>query len=418
MSPSASPLFWRLYPCLPTALVAGLSLLWSAHPSVPVLVHGMGLLAPPETRRGFFARGPGEVQELLVQPNGEVRQGQLLLTLSRVGQNAPGGGTIEPDSPAVTAARLAAVAQQLRTLRVQGQALDDQQQAMVTRRLQITTTNKPVASQLKALESLRRDEVIARYSPLWVAAQDLWLRNRAEVAAVDARLAELRAQRSTLRAQAAELRAQQARLESLALSQKVFSPVSGRVLDVAVQPGQPVLPGQKLGNIAIPSPQSGRQAVVLFTAADAARLAVGAEVKLNPQLLSRDSYGNAEQRYGLVPGRIVRLSSDSVELAEVASQVGSEEEAANLMASARQKSFGEGGDLTSQLPGRSSAPLVLAVVELERAATPSGLAWTRSRGPARPLPSRTPAEVEAEVEMRSVLSYVAPFWRWISGARA
>lgn len=418
MSPSASPLFWRLYSCLPTASVAGLSLLWAAHPGVPVLVHGMGLLAPPETRRGFFARGPGEVQELLVQPNGEVRQGQLLLTLSRVGQNAPGGGTIEPDSPAVTAARLAAVAQQLRTLRVQGQALDDQQQAMVTRRLQITTTNKPVASQLKALESLRQDEVIARYSPLWVAAQDFWLRNRAEVASVDARLAELRAQRSSLRAQAAELRAQQARLESLALSQKVFSPVSGRVLDVAVQPGQPVLPGQKLGNIAIPSPLSGRQAVVLFTAADAARLAVGAEVKLNPQLLSRDSYGNAEQRYGLVPGRIVRLSSDSVELAEVASQVGSEEEAANLMASARQKSFGEGGDLTSQLPGRSSAPLVLAVVELERAATPSGLAWTRSSGPARPLPSRTPAEVEAEVEMRSVLSYVAPFWRWISGARA
>lgn len=418
MSTSASSLFWRLYSCLPTGLVAALSLLWALHPGVPVLVRGMGLLTPPETRRGFFARGPGEVQELLVQPNGTVRQGQLLLTLSRVGQNAPGGGTIEPDSPEVTAARLAAVAQQLRTLRVQDQALDDQQRAMLTRRHQITTTNKPVASQLKALESLRRDEVIARYSPLWVAAQDFWLRNRAEVASVDANLAQLRAQRSSLRSNAAELRAQQARLQSLELSQKVFSPVSGRILDVAVQPGQPVLPGQKLGNIAVPSPQSGRQAVVLFTAADAARLAVGAEVKLNPQLLSRDSYGSAEQRYGLVPGRIISLSSDSVELAEVASQVGSEEQAANLMASARQKSFGEGGDLTSQLPGRTSAPLVLAVVELERAPTPSGLAWTRGRGPAQPLPTRTPAEVEAEVEMRSVISYVAPFWRWISGARA
>jgi biotin carboxyl carrier protein len=418
MSTSASSLLWRLYSCLPTGLVAALSLLWALQPGVPVLVRGMGLLTPPETRRGFFARGPGEVQELLVQPNGTVRQGQLLLTLSRVGQNAPGGGTIEPDSPEVTAARLAAVEQQLRTLLVQDQALDDQQRAMLTRRQQITTTNKPVASQLKALESLRKDEVIARYSPLWVAAQDFWLRNRAEVASVDANLAQLRAQRSSLRANAAELRAQQARLQSLELSQKVFSPVSGRILDVAVQPGQPVLPGQKLGNIAVPSPQNGRQAVVLFTAADAARLAVGAEVKLNPQLLSRDSYGSAEQRYGLVPGRIISLSSDSVELAEVASQVGSEEQAANLMASARQKSFGEGGDLTSQLPGRTSAPLVLAVVALERAQTPSGLAWTRGRGPAQPLPTRTPAEVEAEVEMRSVISYVAPFWRWISGARA
>jgi uncharacterized OB-fold protein len=87
------------------------------------------------------------------------------------------------------------------------------------------------------------------------------------------------------------------------------------------------------------------------------------------------------------------------------------------MASARSRSYGEGGDLTAQLPGRTGAPLVLAVVELEQGATPSGLAWTRGSGPAQPLPHRTPAEVEAEVEMRSVLSYVAPFWRWISGAR-
>ena len=119
-----------------------------------------------------------------------------------------------------------------------------------------------------------------------------------------------------------------------------------------------------------------------------------------------------------MPGRITTLSSASVSVEDVASEVGSQEEAANLMASARQKSFGEGGDLTSQLPGRTGAPLVLAVVRLEQADTPSGLAWTRGRGPGQALPQRTPSEVEAEVEHRSVLSYLAPFWRWISGARA
>ena len=41
---------------------------------------------------------------------------------------------------------------------------------------------------------------------------------------------------------------------------------------------------------------------------------------------------------------------------------------------------------------------MLAVVRLESANTPSGLAWSRSNGPRRPLPQRTPAEVEAEVE--------------------
>jgi len=190
------------------------------------------------------------------------------------------------------------------------------------------------------------------------------------------------------------------------------------VLDLTVQPGQPVLPGQKLGSIATAPQQPGRLAVVLFTAADASRLAVGDAVRLNPQLLSRDSFGGAEQRYGLIPGRLVQLSSESVDLDTVATQVGSREEAANLMATARQRSFGEGGDITSQLPGRTGSPLVMGVVRLEEAATPSGLAWTRGSGPDHALPERTPTEVEAEVELRSVLSYLTPFWRWISGARA
>jgi len=302
-------------------------------------------------------------------------------------------------------------------LKVQDRAFVDQQTSLVQRRHQIATTNRPVRSQLEALEALRKDEVIARYSPLWVGAQDLELRNKADLASVEASLSQLRAQRAGLRAQGAELEAQRAMLDSEELAQDVFSPVAGRVLDLVVQPGQPVLPGQKLGSIATAPRQPGRLAVVLFTSADASRLAVGDAVRLNPQLLSRDSFGGAEQRFGLVPGRLVRLSSESVDLGAVATELGSQEEAANLMATARQRSFGDGGDLTSQLPGRTGAPLVMGVVRLEEAATPSGLAWTRGRGPDRPLPDRTPTEVVAEVEQRSVLSYLTPFWRWISGAR-
>ena len=419
MSPSPAPSFWRLYACLPVGLVALLSLAWAAHPGVPVLVRGMGVLAPPESRRGFYARGPGEVQAVLVTVGEAVRQGERLLTLDRVSQTVGGPGEAAfPASPQATDARLAAVDQQQRVLAVQATALAEQRQALETRRRQIATTNQPVRSQLSALEELRQEKVIARFSPVWVAAQDLWLRNRADIAGIDASLAELRAQRAALTARAAELRAQRALLESDSLSQSVFAPVSGRLLDLAVQPGQPVVPGQKLGSIAAPSRGRERQAVVLFTAADASRLRVGDTVKLNPQLLSRDSFGSAEQRYGLVPGRIVRLSGESVDLADVTAQVGSQEEAANLMASARERSYGEGGDLTAQLPGRTGTPLVMAIVEMERADTPSGLAWSRGSGPPRSLPSRTPAEVEAEVEQRSVLSYLTPFWRWITGARA
>jgi multidrug resistance efflux pump len=419
MSSAPAPLFWRLYSCLPVGLVCLLSLAWAAHPGVPVLVRGMGVMAPPESRRGFYARGPGQVQAVLVSVGDEVRQGQRLLSLDRVSQTAAGpGGAAFPDSPQTTSARLAALDQQQRVLGVQARALADQHRALEDRRRQINTTNRPVRSQLTALEELRQEKVIARYSPVWVAAQDLWLRNKADLAGIDAALAELSAQRAALTARDAELQVQRAALQGDRLSQNVFSPVNGRLLDLAVQPGQPVAPGQRLGSIVLPSEGRERLAVALFTAADASRLTVGDEVKLNPQLLSRDSFGGAQQRYGLVPGRIVRLSGESVDLADVAAQVGSQEEAANLMASARERSFGEGGDLTAQLPGRTGTPLVLAIVEMERADTPSGLAWSRGSGPPRSLPSRTPAEVEAEVEQRSVLSYLTPFWRWITGARA
>ena len=414
-----SSLLRRAYGLVPIGLVAVLSLVWASRPTVPVLVRGMGLLAPPEARRGFYARGPGEVQALLVTVGQSVRPGQKLATLSRVSQNAAGAAQAgAAPGPQATTARLAALTQQLQVLKVQDRAFVDQQTSLVQRRHQIATTNRPVRSQLEALEALRKDEVIARYSPLWVGAQDLELRNKADLASVEASLSQLRAQRAGLRAQGAELEAQRAMLDSEELAQDVFSPVAGRVLDLVVQPGQPVLPGQKLGSIATAPRQPGRLAVVLFTSADASRLAVGDAVRLNPQLLSRDSFGGAEQRFGLVPGRLVRLSSESVDLGAVATELGSQEEAANLMATARQRSFGDGGDLTSQLPGRTGAPLVMGVVRMEEAATPSGLAWTRGRGPDRPLPDRTPTEVVAEVEQRSVLSYLTPFWRWISGARS
>jgi len=407
----------RLYRAAPVLLVAGLSLVWASRPSIPVVVRGMGLMAPPGERRGIYARGAGEVQRLNVQVGDPVSPGKLLLTLSQVGQGAPGSAGGPATTPQLRQARQRALDHQFEVLQAQGRALDQQLTSLDQRRQQIVTTNKPVLQQLKALEALRRDDVVARYSPLWVAAQDLYLRNRADLSALDARQSELTAQRAALGAQGAELKVQRAALASETVAQEVFSSSEGRVLDLSVLPGQPVLPGQKLGTIGLPSRHGERMAIALFTSADASRLKVGDEVRLNPQLLSRDSFGSAEQRYGLVPGRLVSLSRQSVDGADVAMEVGSQEEAANLMASARQRSFGDGGDLTSQLPGRVGAPLVLAVVQLEGASTPTGLAWTRGTGPDRALAQRIPAEVVAEVETRAPLNYLLPFWRWLSGSR-
>jgi HlyD family secretion protein len=304
----------------------------------------------------------------------------------------------------VTAARLAAVSQQMRVLQEQARALDDQQDALTTRRSQIETTNRPVTSQLKALEALRRDEVIARYSPLWVGAQDLHLRNRNQIRALEAQLAQLDASRAGLMGQRD--------------SQDVLAPRGGRLLSLAVSPGQAVLPGQRLGTIGEGPLQNGspRLATVLFSDADAVRLRPGQDVMLDPALQSRDRYGGTAERYGSVVGRITAISPANADLAEVTRVVGDGELAQSLMQRSRQAALGEGGDPMELAGERLGAPVQLVTVVLESGPTPSGLRWTGGQGPELPLVNGTPAKAKVDVERRAPVSFVLPFLRWLGGA--
>jgi len=72
-----------------------------------------------------------------------------------------------------------------------------------------------------------------------VRAQDLWLRNKADLASVDSSLAQLRVQRAALQAQAAELEANRAALVGEQRSLVVIAPAAGGVLDLAVTRGMP-----------------------------------------------------------------------------------------------------------------------------------------------------------------------------------
>ncbi|NCU76762.1 MAG: hypothetical protein EBV59_07395, partial [Synechococcaceae bacterium WB7_1C_051] len=359
ISPESQLLWLRLWPI---AFVAMLTVLWGSQPNIPVKVRGSGLLTSPESRRPIYARAAGEVQQVKVKVGDLVQEGELLLSLNRVGQAAPGGGLVAAPDPQVTTAQLRALSQQTTGLNQQLQAFDSQATALIQRKFELQTTNQPVQKQLQALEALRKDDVVARYSPLWVGAQDLFLRNRAEIASIDAQQAQLKAQRAELAAKKGQIQAQIAALAADSLSQEVFSPGAGKILDLAVFPGLAVAPGQRLGSLALTNRRAGVLAVVLFTAADATRLKIGDQINLDPQLLSRDSFGGSEERYGTLAAELIQLSSASVDSADVAAQVGGQEEAANLMANARQRSFGDGGDLTAQLPGRVGAPLVLGVV--------------------------------------------------------
>ena len=375
---------------LPMGLVTSLAVLWAVSPSVEVEVEGSGVLLQPDSRVGIYARSAGQVQKLFQLVGAPIAQGDLVASLDRIDQAAPGGGLV-PSNPDA--------------LRRQGQAIGKQKAAIRAQIANYTTTNQPVAKQLQALESLRQQEVIPRYSPLWVGAQDLYLRNQSQIKALEGQLAVLDAS--------------QAELDGQRLSQEVLAPRSGRLLSLSVAPGQAVAPGQRIGTIG-PAAQRAdrpRSAVGLFSDADAARLKPGDEIKLDPLLQSRDRYGGTTQRYGSVIGRIVNISPSNADLAEVSRVVGDPELATSLMARSRQAALGEGGDPMATAADKLIAPVVLVTVALEGAATASGLRWSSGLGPDLLLENGTPAKLKVVVERRSPVSYLMPFLRWLGGAQ-
>lgn len=368
--------------------VTGLSAIWACLPGVPGDVHGGALLLEPDSRLGVYARSPGQVQQLDVAVGQRVLAGQTLATINRIDQVAPGGGVRSNGSEA---------------LQLQEAAIIRQQQALRLAISNLNRSNGPIGSQVRALEALRRDEVIPRYSPLWVGAQDLYLRNQSQlqllqsqVAALDAALAELSAQRA---------------------SQLVRAPAEGVVLSLSAAPGQALLAGQRIATLGTGPARNTqpRRAVALFTQADATRLRTGMTLLLEPQLQTRHLYGGTNQRYGSVVGRISAITPAAVDLDAVSRTVGSTALATSLLASSHQEAFGEGGNPLATLGDKATAPMVLVTVTLEPAATPSGLRWTEGKGPDLPLENGTPASARVDVDRRSALSYALPFMRWLTG---
>ena len=355
---------------------------------MPGDVHGGALLLEPDSRLGVYARSPGQVQQIDVAVGQRVLAGQTLATINRIDQVAPGGGVRSNGSEA---------------LQLQQAAIVRQQQALRLAISNLNRSNGPIGNQVRALEALRRDEVIPRYSPLWVGAQDLYLRNQSQlqllqsqVAALDAALAELSAQRA---------------------SQLVRAPAEGVVLSLSAAPGQALLAGQRIATLGTGPGRhhQPRRAVALFTQADATRLRTGMTLLLEPQLQTRHLYGGTNQRYGSVVGRISAITPAAADLDAVSRTVGSTALATSLLATSHQEAFGEGGNPLATLGDKATAPMVLVTVTLEPAATPSGLRWTEGKGPDLPLDNGTPASARVDVDRRSALSYALPFLRWLTG---
>lgn len=171
---------------------------------------------------------------------------------------------------------------------------------------------------------------------------------------------------------------------------QITSQFSGRILEVAVSPGQIVTLGQRVGTIEIDDEASELRNLAYFSVKEGKKVQVGDEVRITPATVERE-------RYGSIIGRVVKVATFPVTRDSVVNVVGNAEIADALMQ--------QGGAIEIEM-------------ELDRDANSfSGYRWT-SQGPPQKLSSGTTTTVRVTVEERAPITYVLPLLQaWLSGEK-
>ena len=172
---------------------------------------------------------------------------------------------------------------------------------------------------------------------------------------------------------------------------RIRSPFAGRILEVAMQPGQTALPGGRLGSVELPATdaeaESGLVVLTYFPLDSGKRVREGMEALVTPTTVLRE-------RYGSILGRVSRVAP--FPLTQQAANVG----------------IGNPEILQGL---RQPGGMIEVEITLTRADTPSGFAWT-SAGPQERFSAGTTARVRVAVEQRAPIGFLLPGVRtWIDG---
>ncbi len=176
-----------------------------------------------------------------------------------------------------------------------------------------------------------------------------------------------------------------ARLE-LALERQshIVSEHSGRVLELTATVGRVLEPGAKLATLLNEDQSSPLIGFCYFQVKDGKRIVAGMRARSALDSVKRERYGN-------LVGRVQAVTPFPVSAEGVINTIGNSEVARALVADERHIE-------------------VLTELQVDRA-TPSGYAWTSSRGPESRITVGTTANVEVEVESRAPISFLLPFLR-------
>lgn len=171
---------------------------------------------------------------------------------------------------------------------------------------------------------------------------------------------------------------------------KIVSNYNGRILEVAISPGQSVNAGTRIGSIEIEDSDAKLMSVNYLADKDGKQVKPGMTVQVTPSLVKRE-------RYGGIVGEVTRVTPFPVTTQDISAIVGNE-------------------NLADSLSSASGGAPVQVFAELQQSPTTiSGFQWSSSDGPQLKISSGTTTQVKIKVGERAPISYVIPIFRSLTG---
>lgn len=174
---------------------------------------------------------------------------------------------------------------------------------------------------------------------------------------------------------------------------QIISDYDGKVIELAVLPGQIVSVGTRLGAINARGTDAKLMSVNYFGDKDGKQVKPGMKVQVTPSLVKRE-------RFGGILGEVQTVTPFPVTVQDMSTIIGNPTLAESM------------AETLAQSGGKAPIQVFAA---LEPANTSSGYKWSSSRGPDIQLSSGTTVQVRVKVGEVAPISYVIPIFKSVTG---
>lgn len=290
---------WLLLISFLIAILAGAA--WALQTKAPVKISAQGILIDRAGLVEIASEQGGTLQEVLIQPGDPIQVGQVVASLSRSELRR---------ELAAEQAKLEDLESRFERLRVAHQARVERETQLDQRRMQtISQTREALQKRLVLLE--KRASNLAPLAERKVVPEIRLIEAQIAVADVNERLFALDEDAQKIALDAAERASQRdievledqleieeqtrknARIEARLSEEKVIiSTRAGQVVEIKVNTGDVLAPGEAIATLAPLNQSQNLQALMYVPPADGKRVAPGMEAEIAPTTVEREVYGH------------------------------------------------------------------------------------------------------------------------------